>query len=305
MPRPKAGRILVVGASGVLGSRIVRRLLDGGESVRAMSRDPARLTDLAEAGAETVRGDLMHVPSLEAACAGITRVVSTANSFSGAGRQGPLVVDVQGHNNLMDVAAEAGVAHFCYVSATVPESFYAIDYFDAKRQVEDELRKRRFLKTILRPTAFMDTWAKVIGAPLIETGKTVVFGNGKHKLNLIAVDDVATIAARAVCREEPGDLLLPFGGPENLSLNEIVRVFRKVTGVMGKVRYLATWQMALTGTLVRPFNPVFARQVRVGRLLARDGAPFDNLETPEPYRQANTTLADWVRARYVPDKTKT
>ncbi len=300
MAKTPTGTILVAGASGDLGKRIAFRLLEAGESVRAMSRDPDKLTDLEAAGARLVRADLCDADSLVPACHGVSTVLSTANSFMGRGRRGPKATDVPGHMNLMDAAQAAGIGHFCFMSAMVPESFYGIDFFACKQRIENELKQRKFRTTILKPTAFMDTWAQVIGEPLVRTGKTVVFGDGKRPFNLIAVDDVARISAKAVCRQEPGDLVLPFGGPENLSLNEIVRTFRRVTSIMGKVKQLPMWQMAITEKLMAPINPVLARQVKTSRLLARDGAAFDPLETPEPYRLGATTLEAWVTERFAP-----
>ena len=74
--------ILVVGATGQLGSLVVRRLRADGAPVRAMVRDPATAADLAATGAELAVADLRSPGTLDAALDGVTAVVATANSIA-------------------------------------------------------------------------------------------------------------------------------------------------------------------------------------------------------------------------------
>ena len=71
--------ILVVGATGQLGSLVVRTLREQGQPVRAMVRNPSTAADLAATGATLVRGDLTAPRTLDAALDGVTAVVATAN----------------------------------------------------------------------------------------------------------------------------------------------------------------------------------------------------------------------------------
>jgi uncharacterized protein YbjT (DUF2867 family) len=66
--------ILIVGATGVLGRETARQLLDKGARVRLLSRTPAKLDDLKQAGAEVMAGDLIDASSLARACQGVERV---------------------------------------------------------------------------------------------------------------------------------------------------------------------------------------------------------------------------------------
>jgi len=63
--------ILVVGASGVVGSEVTRQLLGAGHRVWGTSRDPVKLTDLKSLGAEVVPADLIDRGSLDGACRGV------------------------------------------------------------------------------------------------------------------------------------------------------------------------------------------------------------------------------------------
>jgi hypothetical protein len=80
--------VLVVGATGLLGSEVCSRLREAGRPVKALVRptaDPARIAALRDAGVQLVRGDLKDGVSVEAACTGTDTVISTA-SAARAGR---------------------------------------------------------------------------------------------------------------------------------------------------------------------------------------------------------------------------
>ena len=82
--------VLLVGATGRLGSRIARELLSKGTGVRALCRPSSGYAALQRLGAEIVFGDLRDAASLDAACVGIDTVVTTANT---ARRSGDDTVD--------------------------------------------------------------------------------------------------------------------------------------------------------------------------------------------------------------------
>jgi uncharacterized protein YbjT (DUF2867 family) len=87
--------ILVVGATGMLGGAIVRRLLERGDSVRALVRDDAGERTLTEAGAATVRGDLKDAASLAESCNGISTLITTANSAGRGGEDNVETVELE------------------------------------------------------------------------------------------------------------------------------------------------------------------------------------------------------------------
>lgn len=77
--------MLVTGASGYIGGRLAEALLASGVPVRAMSRNPSRLNELARRGADVVPGDVMDRPSLRAALRGVAAAYYLVHSMAGAG----------------------------------------------------------------------------------------------------------------------------------------------------------------------------------------------------------------------------
>ena len=292
--------VLVAGGTGVLGSAIARRLLTRGDRVRVLTRRRERAQALEDGGAEVVTGDLRDRRSLDSACGGATHVISTANAFVGTGDDSVHAVDESGNRHLIDAARAAGVRQFVFTSALLPDAYRTIDYFAAKFATEAYLRASGLTWTILRPTAFMETWAQIIGEPLVRTGSTKIFGSGLNPVNFVAVDDVATIAAMTLDRPDACNAFVDIGGPENLTLLDVAAIFERVTGRAGTRTHLPVPILRLLGTLARPFNPVFARQLRAGALMAAAAQPFDPAPMLAKYPVRLTSMEEWVRQRYGP-----
>ena len=66
-----------------------------------------------------------------------------------------------------------------------------------KYSAEQELKASGLSWTIIRPTAYMETWAKLIGEPLVKTGRTRIFGRGENPINFVSAYDVAQFVACA------------------------------------------------------------------------------------------------------------
>jgi NADH dehydrogenase len=290
--------ILIAGGTGVLGSAIARRLLEAGRRVTVLTRDTRRATDLRALGAEAVAADLRHGGSLRGACEGVTHVITTANAFGGSGDNSVTAVDLQGTRNLIDAARDARVRQFIFTSALLPDAYESIDYFAAKRENEEYLKRSGLTWTILRPTAFMETWAAMIGDELVKDGTIRIFGAGRNPINFVAVDDVAAVAAMTVDCADALNAYVDIGGPENLTLLEVADTFERVTGRNGARKNLPLAMMRVMAPFVRLFDPIFARKIRAGILSATIPQPFDPAPMLARYPITLTRLEDWVWARY-------
>ena len=111
---------LIVGATGLLGSEICRLLAAEGKPVRALVRptsDQTKVAQLESLNVEIARGDLKDRPSLDAACQGVSAVISTASSTLSR-QEGDSIqtVDLEGQLNLIDAANAAQVSRFVLIS---------------------------------------------------------------------------------------------------------------------------------------------------------------------------------------------
>lgn len=225
--------ILVAGATGVLGSEIVSRLIARGEKVRAMVRvtsAPEKVERLERAGAEIVRADLKQPQTLVAACAGASAVISTVTTILTSQPGDSFeATDGEGNKSLIDAAQKAGVTRFVFVSFDTSK---ALDtpLRNAKKDAEDHLKASGLEYTILQPTLFSEIWLgpMLFADPAAGTAK--VYGEGTDKLRYIAVADVAEVAIQSLSRPAARNATIPFGGPDETSQRDAVRIFEEAYG---------------------------------------------------------------------------
>jgi uncharacterized protein YbjT (DUF2867 family) len=218
---------LVVGATGLLGGRIARRLLDQHRAVRVLARTGT--SDLT--GTKAVRGDLKDRASLEAACRGVDTVLTTATSAQRGGDDTVSSVDVAGNLSLIDAAREAGVRHFVFVSAAGADESSPVPLFAAKARAERHLRESGLGFTIVAPHAFMDVWFPMILGSALTAGRPVALvEGGRRRHSWIAVEDVAAFAVAAIDTPAATGQRMVLGGPAALSWSEVVATAGTILG---------------------------------------------------------------------------
>lgn len=109
-------KILVTGATGKVGSRLVKHLAQRGDLVRMLVRDPARALDLRGENVELVQGDLLDAGSLTAAVRGVDAVVHCAAFFRGATPEQAHAVNDVGTQHLANAARAEAVKRFVFTS---------------------------------------------------------------------------------------------------------------------------------------------------------------------------------------------
>lgn len=150
-------RILVAGATGQTGKRVVNALLAQSDvSVRALVRDRTKAAAEFPESVEVVVGDVLDVPSLSAAMVNCQYVISATGAAPSLDPTGPYKVDYEGNKNLVDAAKAAQVEQFVMVSSLCVSRllhplnlFWGILYW--KKQAEDYLKQSGLPYTIVRP----------------------------------------------------------------------------------------------------------------------------------------------------------
>jgi uncharacterized protein YbjT (DUF2867 family) len=223
---------LIVGATGILGSEICRLLAEKRQPVRALVRstsNPDKVAQLKALKAEVVIGDLKDRRSLDAACRGVTAVVSTASSTLSR-QEGDSIesVDREGQVNLVDAAEAAGVKHFVLISFPSVDIDFPLQR--AKRAVEGRLQRSGMSFTVLQPTFFTEVWLSPALGFDPKNAKAQIYGSGSHKISWISFQDVAKFAVAALDPSLAPNAIIKLGGPEALSPLEAVRLAEQVVG---------------------------------------------------------------------------
>jgi uncharacterized protein YbjT (DUF2867 family) len=292
--------ILIAGGSGNLGSRVVRLLTDRGLRVRVLTRDLERASHLKGDLVEIVRGDVRDRESVEQAMDGVQTVISAMHGFNGDRDCGPEAVDSQGNDTLIHAAERHGVEHFILMSikGAAPDS--PAELFRMKYAAETVLRSSSLAWTIIRPTAFMETWCMVIGEPLVKTGRTRIFGRGNNPVNFVSVADVARYVELAVVDPSMRGVTVEVGGPENLTMRQFVQTFETVTGKTGRMSRIPLPMMRVVSVVMRRKNPILARHAGTGVVMDTDDMTFDGSDVYRRFPSIRpTSLPDVVRRDYV------
>jgi uncharacterized protein YbjT (DUF2867 family) len=286
--------VLVAGATGVLGSQIVRRLLAKGENVKAIVRstsNPDAVAALEKAGAETVVADLKDPSSLDVACKDVDAVISGVTAVTTA-KEGDsfAATDGRGNKNLIDAAVRAGAKKFVFVSFDA-KSLPAAPLSDAKVDAEQHLRESGLDYTILHPSYFCESWLgpMLFADPVACTAR--IYGDGNRKIRYVTVGDVAELAVQSLTNPAARNAVVTLGGPEEISQREAVAIFEKATGKKFTVTELseesleAQWQGATD-----PFQRTFSA-LMLG--LARG---FDSGVNPasDKFPMKMTSAREWI-----------
>jgi uncharacterized protein YbjT (DUF2867 family) len=225
--------ILVAGATGVLGSEIVRRLTARGDQVRAMVRTtsaPEKIERLKMLGAEIVRADVKEPRTLLAACEGVSAVISTITTILTSQPGDSFeATDGEGNEALIDAAKNAGATKFVFVSFDTSET-PDNPLSSAKTGVEAHLKASGLDYTILHGSLFCESWLgpMLFADPVAGTAK--VYGKGTDKIRYVAVADVAQFAVQSLTAPIAHNATIDVGGPDEISQRDAVRIFEEAYG---------------------------------------------------------------------------
>ena len=112
-------RVLVTGATGRVGSRLVPRLLECGDNVRVLLRQEAEAESFAQRGAQPIIGDLRRPETLTGAVADVDAVVNLAAFFRGATEAEARAINQDGTLTLARAARQNGASKFIYISTNL------------------------------------------------------------------------------------------------------------------------------------------------------------------------------------------
>lgn len=202
-------KIVVIGGSGLIGTKVVNRLRQRGNDVVAASPS---------SGVDTVTGK-----GLAGALAGAKIVVDLANSPSFEEKAAMAFFEASGHN-LLAAEAAAHVAHHVALSVVGTERLVAMGYFRAKLAQENLIKASGIPYTIVRSTQFFEFTAAIAQAGTV--GQTARLSPVLYQP--IASDDVADAVAD-VALGTPVNGTIEIAGPDRAPIDELVGQFLSAT----------------------------------------------------------------------------
>ena len=229
--------VAVAGGTGFVGGAIARELAARGHRVVILTRRPSPVGSAAPEGSIELRqADVTRPESLAAALAGVDAlVISLAfrNSPIEAPRRGQTfeLVDAAGTEALVAAARTAGVRRLVYISGAGAAPDAARHWFRAKWRAEEAVRGSGIVYTIFRPSWIYGPGDHSLNR-FVGFSRWLPFipqiGNGRQRLAPVFVADVGSLVADALVTPAAENATLEVGGPETLTMDEIIRVALRV-----------------------------------------------------------------------------
>jgi uncharacterized protein YbjT (DUF2867 family) len=252
------GRVLLTGANGYVGGRLVRRLEESGRPVRCMVRRPEALTGRAAEQTEIVYGDIFEPDSLDAALAGVTAAYYLVHSMAAPGLFAD--ADRRGAENFAAAAHRSGVNRIIYLGG-----------LGAEHDVSTHLESRHEVGRILRES----------GVPTIEFRASIIIGSGSVSFEIVrslvdrspvlliprwvvsraqplAIEDVLAYLLAALDLEIEESRVFEIGGPDRVAYADLMREYARQAGLRRAMIRVPLVTPRISGLWLSVVTPVYA-----------------------------------------------
>ncbi|MEK3943420.1 MULTISPECIES: SDR family oxidoreductase [unclassified Paenibacillus] len=206
--------IVIMGATGTIGSALLERLVDLGVPVRALSREPEKLRDQIGEKSRSI---------IEVAFVDASDPTSVRRAFTGASQlflamsNSPRQIELE--TSIIQIATESGIKHIVKISSPAFEHSAPVAVAGWHQEIENTLRVSGITHTVLRPYAFMQNLMRF--APTITT-QNVFFGSmGVSPCNFIDCRDIADVAAEVLTNDKVSGHIYTLTGSEIFSYPQI------------------------------------------------------------------------------------
>jgi NADH dehydrogenase len=282
-------RILVVGATGLIGQPVARRLLADGHHMRLLVRDPEHARTRLGPDFEYVQGSVADSAAVDRAVQG------TDGVHVSLGVEDPAQLEPVEHHGTAAVAASAarhGLERISYLTGSLVREDYGpkIAEHRVKLAAEHAVQDSGVPYTFFRPTYFTNTLPRHVQGPVI-----VALGRQRRALHPVCAEDFAVQVACAFATPAAANRDFYIHGPEQLTLHQALGMYRRI---VTPDKRLVTIPLPVMSTIDRVFmGGKLAPNLQIMRLLQRLGERGDPTEANGLLGAPTTTVEAWCRAQ--------
>ncbi|NHV05708.1 MAG: NAD-dependent epimerase/dehydratase family protein, partial [Thaumarchaeota archaeon] len=219
--------ILVTGATGFIGTRLVQSLVKNGYKVKCFARRSSNITFLEKNNVEVVYGDLIDKKSIETALDNVDSVVHLAAILDSTNKK-IYDVNVIGAKNLVEACKNKGIRKIIVLSSIVVTR----DNLETPYQKTKSIAEKLFLTSELNCLIIRPTWVYGEGSKsfekLVSSIKRLPFvpiiGSGDYKVQPVYVDDVVRLIILLLTSDKTKNKIYQIGGSTILTFNEMVNI---------------------------------------------------------------------------------
>jgi uncharacterized protein YbjT (DUF2867 family) len=285
--------VLLTGATGYVGGRLLPLLIKNGWRVRCLARDPQRLAARVPSSVEVVGGDVLNAASLSIAMQGVHAAYYLVHSMGAAGdfeEQDRIAAD-----NFAAAASDAGVRRIIYLGGLGEDDRSLSAHLRSRHEVGERLRGH--------------------GVPVVELRASIIIGSGSLSFEMIralverlpvmvtprwvrvtaqpiAIGDVLQYLRAALTIETDRSLVVEIGGHDRVSYGELMHEYARQRGLRRWMIPVPLLTPRLSSLWLGVVTPLY---FRVGRTL------IDSLRHPTVVRNADATRLFSIRPIGVKD----
>ena len=261
----KRGTVLLTGATGYVGGRLLPLLVADGWQLRCLARQPENLAPHVPQGVEVVQGDLLDAPSLPPVMAGIDAAFYLVHSMGTGGNFQKQ--DRHAAENFAAAARAAGVKRIIYLGGLGEDGPELSAHLQSRHEVGEKLR--------------------LSGVPVIEFRASIIIGSGSLSFEMIralverlpvmvtprwvrvtaqpiAISDALAYLRAALSIEIEGSVIVEIGGPDRVSYGDLMREYARQRGLRRLMIPVPLLTPRLSSLWLGLVTPLYAR---IGRAL--------------------------------------
>lgn len=244
-------KLLIAGATGTLGKKLVSELHRRGYPLRILVRREEQAEQFRGITDDIIVGEVTKPDTIRGAAKGIDAVISAVGITRQKDGYTYEEVDYAGNRNLLNEAISSGVKHFVYVASLNGEEMRHLKIIGAKEKFVDELRKAQISHTIVRPNGFFSDLVEIMN--MARRGRVYLPGDGSCRGNPISTEDLARVVADLLEKDQE---TAEIGGPEILTQNEIAELAFAALGIKPKITYLPKSLLTAASKVLRIITPI-------------------------------------------------
>jgi NADH dehydrogenase len=225
--------VFLTGATGYVGSRVLRELVARGHGARCLVREPGARLAVEDDAVERVVGEVTDRGALERSIPGCDAVIHLVGIIDEKPSKGVTFEAVHHHGarNVMDAARGAGIDRFVLMSANGARPDGVSAYQTTKWKAEEYVKRAGFAHwTIMRPSIIfgdpgpdLEEFATRLAKTLIKPFPILpIFGDGKYQLQPVSVEEVATAFVQALTLDDAHEQTYCIAGKEAYPYTEIL-----------------------------------------------------------------------------------